>query len=63
MGGPSLAPNEKTGSSMSKQISFIPIPIKVLETVPVQVPVPFPVNKKTARSFGVDPLSGRYGEL
>ena len=63
MGGPSLDPNQKTGSSMSKQISFIPIPIKVLETVPVQVPVPFPVNKKTARSFGVDPLSGRYGEL
>lgn len=67
MGGPSFSPvlapnNGSTTSTITKPlIAFLPFP--------VVSPVPYPVNrlvtKKVERKpiYGINPLSGKYGEM
>ena len=73
MGGPSsgwskskatgipLQPTSRPGTSITKRVSVIPIPM----TVPVTVKVPMPVyrDRPQKRAHGVHAFSGRFGEL
>lgn len=73
MGGPSsgwskskatgipLQPTPRPGTSITKKVTLIPIPM----TVPVAVNVPMPVyrDRPQKRAHGVHAFSGRFGEL
>lgn len=73
MGGPSsgfsnskakgmpLQPTPRGGTSITKKVSVIPIPMSV--PVPIQVPVPMMKTTKERRVHGINAFSGRFGEL
>ena len=62
MGGPSLTPNAKPGTTVvGKQVSLIPIPMVVPQ--PQRVVVPIPVKSKKQSAQGINPFSGRYGVM
>lgn len=73
MGGPSsgwskskakgmpLQPTPKAGTSITKKVAIIPMPIPL--TIPVRVPVPIMKTTKEKRVHGVHAFSGRFGEL
>lgn len=64
MGGPSLMPNEGGATSTGmKTPTLVPIPFAVQTPVPVPVQKVIMRDKTHVKSYGIDPFSGKYGEL
>jgi murein DD-endopeptidase MepM/ murein hydrolase activator NlpD len=63
MGGPSLAPSGGGSIGTIKQPMMIPIPFSVQIPVPVEVTKIISEKSKSIKAYGIDPFSGKYGEL